>query len=223
MIVKDYMTRHPIMIEPDKHVTEAQKIMGENKVRHLPVVGDGKRLLGLVTRSRLHISPDRLASLNVWEITRFLSSLRVKDVMIKGGDLHFIGPEATLEDAAAKMNQYKIRALPVVEGGLVIGILTGTDLLVELQNLLGANEAGWRVTMRVPDNSGEAARTSNHLLANGWEVMTMGSVRAPKDPQRWDLIMKVRGDSSIDDLVAVLEAIEGQEIIDVRETRIHND
>ena len=50
MFVKDYMTRHPIMIAPDTRVIEAQKLMGENNIRHLPIVGDGKRILGLVTR-----------------------------------------------------------------------------------------------------------------------------------------------------------------------------
>ena len=73
MLVKDYMTRHPIMIPPSMAAAEAQKIMSENKVRHLPVVGDGKRPLGLVTRQSLRIPPAELGSLNVWEITRFLS------------------------------------------------------------------------------------------------------------------------------------------------------
>lgn len=53
MLVKNCMTRHPIMIAPEKLASEAQKIMAENNVRHLPVVGDGKRLLGLITRERL--------------------------------------------------------------------------------------------------------------------------------------------------------------------------
>ena len=79
MFVKDYMTRHPIMIEPDTRVTEAQKLLGENNIRHLPVVGDGKRVLGLVTRGRLQIAPEKLGSLNVWEIARFLADLTAKD------------------------------------------------------------------------------------------------------------------------------------------------
>jgi len=48
MLVKDYMTRHPLMVAPTMLVVEAQ--MGENNIRHLPVCGEGKRLLGLVTR-----------------------------------------------------------------------------------------------------------------------------------------------------------------------------
>ncbi|GEM_PF-5409517 len=43
MLVKDYMTRHPLMAEPSLSIIEAQRYMWENHVRHLPVVGDGKR------------------------------------------------------------------------------------------------------------------------------------------------------------------------------------
>ena len=104
MFVKDYMTRHPIMVEPAKRVIEAQKLMGENNIRHLPVVGDGKRFLGLVTRGRLQIAPDRLGSLNVWEITRYLADLTVEKVMVKKDSVYTIGLEATLEEAAALQN-----------------------------------------------------------------------------------------------------------------------
>lgn len=47
MLIKDYMTKHPIMVEPTMPIIEAQRYMGENNIRHLPIVGRGKRLLGL--------------------------------------------------------------------------------------------------------------------------------------------------------------------------------
>lgn len=220
MFVKDYMTRHPIMIEPDKRVTEAQKLMMENNIRHLPVVGDGKRCLGMVTRTRLQIPPDRLGSLNIWEITRLLSSLTVKDVMIKGIDLKTIHSNATIEEAADLMVRYKIGGLPVVENGIVVGIITKTDLLMELQNLLGANESGWRIVMRVPDRNGEAARLSGALVAEGWGIMALGSVRSPKLNDRWDIVAKVQGASDKSALMAVLNRIADQEIIDVRKVDV---
>ncbi len=222
MFVKDYMTRHPIMIEPDKRVTEAQMMMGENNIRHLPVVGDGKRLLGLVTREQLQIAPERLGSLNVWEITRFLSDLTVKKVMVKRDDLFTISPEATLEDAAALMSLHKIGSLPVIEDEIVVGVITETDLLIELQNLLGAQEQGWRVTMRVPDKTGEFAKLTSAINAKGWGVMAMGSVRVPKAPDLWDVVVKIRRCTK-DELIDVLENLEDQQLIDVRETNDHTE
>ena len=218
MLVKDYMTRHPILVEAAMRVTEAQRIMMENRIRHLPVVGDGKRLEGLVTRQRLSISPEQLTSLDVWEITRYIAGLTVSKVMVKGKDLRSIGPEATLEEAADLMIRSKIGGLPVVEdGNVVVGILTETDMLIELQNLLGAIETGWRVTMRVPDRAGEFSRLTRAVSERGWGIMAMGSVRAPKAPDHWDVVLKVRH-CERQELLDVLRSIEGQQIMDVRET-----
>ena len=57
MLVKDYMSRHPYMLEEDSSIVDAQRYMSDVHVRHLPVVGDGKRLLGLITRETLMIEP----------------------------------------------------------------------------------------------------------------------------------------------------------------------
>jgi acetoin utilization protein AcuB len=218
MLVRDYMTRHPIMVEPSMGVPEAQRIMVENHVRQLPVVSDGKRLLGLVTRQRLAVSPDLLASLDVWEITRYLSSLTVGKVMIAGDDLHTIGPDATLEEAAGLLIAHKLGGLPVLEDGdVVVGIITETDLLIELQHLLGGRDAGWRVMIRVPDRQGEFRKITRVINDKGWGLMAMGSVRSPRRPGYWDVVVKVRH-CSRDELVAALAAIEEQEIVDVRET-----
>lgn len=222
MFVKDYMTRHPILIEPGKKVIEVQQLMVENNVRHLPVVGDGKRLLGLCTRERLQIPPDRFGSLNVWEITRFLADLTVDKVMIKAVDLHTIGPETAIEDAARLLTHHKIGGLVVVEDGMVVGVITETDLLVELQELLGAYDPGWRVTIRIPDNTGESDKITSVIHGNGWGIMAMGAVRTPKQSGKWDVVVKIC-DCEKDELVAALAKIEGQEIIDVRETTVYPD
>lgn len=217
MFVKDYMTRHPIMIAPDRPASEAQNLMIENNVRHLPVVGDGKRLLGLVTRERLKVPPTDLGSLNVWEISRFLSNLKVSDVMIKLSDLFLIDPDTTLEDAARLMCQQKVGSLLVVEDEAVVGIITEVDMLAELSNLLGGNVKGVRVVVRVPDQVGEFAKVTSAITAQGWGIYASGGVPSPKRPGYWDLVVKVR-EVPKDDLLAVLSKIEGQEVIDIRET-----
>jgi acetoin utilization protein AcuB len=217
MLVKDYMTRHPIMTGPETPATEAQKLMMDNKIRHLPVVGDGKRLLGLITRARLRVLPSDLGSLNVWEISRLLSNLKMKDVMLKQKELVTIGQNATLEEAAQKMIQHKVGCLPVVEDGIVIGIITENDLLSEFSNLLGGGVKGVRVTIRVPDKIGEFAKVTSAITAKGWGIYASGGLPAPKKPGYWDLVVKVR-DVTQKQLVAVLEAIPGQKIIDVRTT-----
>jgi acetoin utilization protein AcuB len=208
------------MIGPDKPVTEAQRLMVENGLYYLPVVGDGKRLHGMLTPPRMAIPPDRLGSLDVWEITKYLSALTVEKVMLKGRELRTIAPEATLEDAAAMMIQYGTGGLPVVENGIVCGLITDNDLLKELQLLLGATDPGWRVTVRVPNKRGEFLKLTVAISDKGWSIMAMGNVRVPKYPDRWDILLKIWGCTRVE-LVTLLEDIEELEIRDIREITSH--
>jgi acetoin utilization protein AcuB len=114
------------------------------------------------------------------------------------------------------MVKNRIGCLPVLEEGIVVGIITETDLLAQLTHLLGGSVPGVRVTVRMPDRHGELAKVTAAIAFQGWGIYGAGGVLAPKHPGYWDGVFKVR-DVSKDDLVAVLEKIEGQEIVDVRE------
>jgi len=216
MLVKDYMTRHPLVAEPTMSVVEAQRFMGENNIRHLPVVGDGKRLLGLITRQTLLVDPHRLGSLDVWDIARTLAGLRVKDVMIKAESVITIDEDIPLEEAARVMVKNKIGCLPVLDAGIVVAIITEADLLAQLMEMFAMRDPGVRVTVRTPDRKGELAKLVGAIAAHGWGIRACGGAYVPKDPTRWDAVIKIRGVPK-EEIVAALEKIEGQEIIDVRE------
>jgi acetoin utilization protein AcuB len=215
MLVKDCMTRHPTLISIDTPLTEAQQIMVENKIRHLPVAGSGKRLLGLVTRQRLAFKPEFLASLNVWEITRYLSSMTVKDVMLKVKHVHTTKPDQTVERAAQIMTDKKIGCLPVLEDGIIIGILTEIDLLLSYQVMLGLPFPGVRVTIRMPDRLGELAKITKVLGDNQLGVVSIGAYPAPRQDGFYDAVLKIpRVDQ--ERIRQLLSQIEGQEIIELR-------
>lgn len=217
MLVKDCMTRHPIMISPETPALKAQNTMIENAVRHLPVVGDGKLLVGLITRETLMVPPSDLGSLNVWEISRMLSNISCEDVMIKGDALVTIDPEATLESAAELMIKQKVGCLPVIEEEIVVGIITEVDMLAKLAELLGSGVEGVRATVRVPNKIGEYAKIFSAVSEQGWGIYACGGAATSKDPESWDIVIKVRR-ASLDEMQKVLEKIEGQEIIDIRST-----
>ncbi|MBS1251880.1 MAG: Hypoxic response protein 1 [Anaerolineales bacterium] len=216
MLVKDYMTRHPLMAEPTMSIVEAQRYMGENDIRHLPVVGDGKRLLGLVTRQSLLVDPGRLGSLDIWEIAGYLSDLTVKDVMVKADAVVTVEQGVTIEEAARIMVGKKIGCLPVLGEGIVVGIITEIDLLAQLMKLMATQEAGVRVTVRQPNRTGELAKMVSAIAAQGWGILACGGAPAPKDPTKWDAVVKIRN-APREEVVAALETVEDQEIVDVRE------
>jgi acetoin utilization protein AcuB len=211
------MVRHPIMISPETPAAEAEKIMSENKIRHLPVVGDGKRLEGLITRQSLALKPTDLGSLNMWEITRSLSNLRVKDLMVKAEDMITITPERTIERAASVMTQNKIGCLPVIEEGqVVVGILTEQDLLRAFQEMLGLHAQGVRVTMRMPDRKGEFIKLAAVMVEHGWGVMGIGSFPSYRNPGYWDVVVKIPHVTR-QEVEQALSGVEGQTIVDIRE------
>lgn len=215
MLVKDCMTRHPVMISPSTKAAEAENIMTENKVRHLPVVGDGKRLEGLVTRQSLTIKPDMLGSLNVWEITRFLANMTVKDLMVKGDEIITIRPNKTIERAARTMSENKIGCLPVIDDDIVVGIITEIDVMNAFQMMLGLPASGIRVTIRMPNKKGQFATLMAALSNNKWGVMGIGSFPSPRNPGYFDVVLKMP-EVEADEVREALSKIPEQEVIDIR-------
>jgi acetoin utilization protein AcuB len=216
MLVKDYMIKHPPMVEPNMSVVEAQRYLVEHNIRHLPVVGDGKRLLGLVTPQAMLIDPRRLASLDIWEITRFLSDMKVKDVMVKARDVVTIDPDTPIEQAAVVMVENRVGCLPVLHENVVVGLITESDLLTILAEMMsGSLPGGVRVTIRMPMNKGELFKLVNAIAENGWCIQTMGGVTVQKDPSKWDAVIRIEGKQA--EIAAKLSTIEGQELIDARE------
>lgn len=230
MFVKDFMTRHPVMVDPEMSLVEAQGIMAEAELRHLPVVEQGKRLAGLITPSKLRILPSSLGSLNIWEISRYLNRLKVKDVMIKRPDVITVTPNVTLEEAARIMASHRVDCLPVLEddssdraepgatagGSFVVGLITDTDMMARLVDLLGGGAHGVRIAIRVPDRQGEFAKITSAIAAQGWGIYASGGIAAPRHPGFWDCVVKVRNVPA-DRLVEVLQQIPEHEILDVRE------
>lgn len=216
MLISDCMTRHPVLAPSSMTATEAQKVMAENGIRHLPVIDSGKRLAGLLTRTSFSLKADALGSLNVWEISRYLGDLKVNQIMVKAKDLVTITPDRTAERAAAIMTEKKIGCLPVVDGdNAVIGIVTEVDLLRAFQELLGLAAKGVRVTVRMPNRQGEFVRLMDVLAQRKWGVWGVGTYPARKQPDRYNALVKI-GDVSEADVREALSVLSDHEIVDIR-------
>lgn len=216
MLIRDCMTRHPILAPLSMRASEAQALMAENNIRHLPVVGDGKHLAGLITRAQLTVKADMLGSLNVWEISRVLSDQGVRDLMVKAKDVITVTPDRTVERAAAIMTDHKIGCLPVVEeGNLIVGIVTETDLLRSYQEMLGLPNEGVRVTVRMPNRPGEFVKLMAVLVAQQWGVMGIGTFPTRRDPTFHDAVIKIPN-VTVEEVKNALSQIPNQAIVDIR-------
>jgi CBS domain-containing protein len=127
MRVRDLMTARPITVDPSTPMLEARQRMVEERIRHLVVVEDA-RVVGIVTDRDIRLNlPSPATSLSVWELNYLLAKLTVGGVMSKG--VLVVDPDRPVADAARIMMEHKIGALPVVDGGRLIGIVTETDFV----------------------------------------------------------------------------------------------
>lgn len=217
MLIADFMTRHPVLVPSTMAASEAQKVMTENKIRHLPVVESGKRLVGLLTNARFALHSDALSSLNLWEISRYLSDLHVNQIMIKAKDVVTITPNRTAERAAAIMSEQRIGCLPVVdEEQVVIGIITEIDLLRVFQSMLGLAHKGVRVTVRMPNRKGEFVKLMAALAEQQWGVWGVGTYPTRNQPNFYDAVIKI-ADASETEVRTVLSNVAEHQIVDIRE------
>ena len=214
MLVKERMSRHPILVAPDVSVSEALNMMKKERIRRLPVVDRNGHLVGIVSdKDLLHASPSPATSLSVWEITYLLGKIKVEDVMTR--NVITVTEDTPVEDAARIMADNKIGGLPVVRDDSVVGIITETDLFKVFLELLGAREKGVRVTMLVPNVVGELAKITQAVASNGGNIMALVEYLGTDSTNR-EVMMKVVGLPK-DRLVETLKPLV-LEVGDVRES-----
>ena len=127
MKVRDLMTISCVTAPPTMPVLEARQLMIEKRIRHL-LVSEGPKLVGIVTDRDIRLNlPSPATSLSVWEINYLLARMTLASVMTKNVVTVESSREAT--EAGQLMLDHKIGALPVVDRGLLVGIITETDLL----------------------------------------------------------------------------------------------
>jgi CBS domain-containing protein len=122
------MTGALITVRPDTPVLDARHLMLRRRIRHLLVTSESGELMGIVTDRDIRLNlPSQATSLSVWEINHLLTRLTVETVMT--GSVITLGPDREARDAAQLMLDHQIGALPVMDDGHLIGIVTETDLL----------------------------------------------------------------------------------------------
>lgn len=128
--VSEIMRREFVSLEAADRVDFADQIMRLGRIRHLPVVSQG-RLVGIVSnRDLLSASLSKVLEFTRERQKAFLGTVDVQEVMTR--DVQTVPPETSLEEAARLMLRHKIGCL-VVAGpeGVPLGLLTESDLLRE--------------------------------------------------------------------------------------------
>jgi len=120
-ILKSKPERAVHSVTPDTSVLDALKLMAEKNVGGL-VVLDGTRIAGLVT--------ERDYARKVALLDRASKDTPVREIMT--AKVIYVGPERTSEECMALMTENRIRHLPVLEGGKLIGLVSIGDLVKDV-------------------------------------------------------------------------------------------
>jgi acetoin utilization protein AcuB len=179
--VRDAMTREVVTVGPDTSVAEAWGLCRERDIRHLPVV-EGGRLVGIVSdRDLRDVSPPR----GIPDEENTLGWVRVRDIM--SAELVTSHPLDTIEHAAREIYDRKIHCLPVVADGELVGIITSSDMMRTLIELVGAHGSGSWIEVEVPNEPGMLAGVTD--IIRDLHVNIAGVFLAPASRETYRTIV----------------------------------
>ncbi len=208
MLVQNWMTRDLVSVEADTPFLEARLILRDKNIRHLPVVERGK-LVGVVTdRDLKEAAPSGATTLDVYELNYLLLKMKIRELIKK--EPITIKPTNSVEKAALLMHDHKIGCLPVVDdAGTLVGMITETDLLGVMVEILGYKEKGTRIAFEVPDTP-EACQELVRVLRDfrlNYRSLVTCALRTR--PGYRDFVIRVKGEQA-DALVKELKAKYGE-------------
>ncbi len=134
MKVSDCMTREVQTLGEEQSLREALGLQQRHKIRHIPVVADG-RIVGILTdRDLKRASPSLLSGISQEQYDELLDTTRVGQVMTRNP--YTVTPATPLKDVAKILIDRKFGALPVIQKNRLVGIITDIDLLGALYEML---------------------------------------------------------------------------------------
>lgn len=126
--VHTLMSTNPLYVNSDQNLKEAIDIMNANNVRHIPVLSTQGNLDGIVSRNdieRFVYSHEQSESDHPMHIQA--ENIKVDALMTK--NVRTIESEDPIKVAVEILSLCSYNALPVVDNGKLVGILTTTDIL----------------------------------------------------------------------------------------------
>lgn len=132
MKVAEWMTKKAVTAKPLDSILHAREVLVEKRVNQLPVVVGGE-LVGIITdrdlRDAFPSVFDEAAGRRAKGSSAAGDPAKVKVEMVMTANPFTIAPSASIAEAAETMRRERVGALPVVEDGRLVGILTRSDLL----------------------------------------------------------------------------------------------
>ena len=137
--VRDLMSRKVKSLSPDSDLTTLYDLMDSHHIRHVPILDDEENLVGLVShRDLLRSALSNEENVPVSLQRDVFRTVRVEEIM--NTTVETTEPDSPIQEAAQIMLENKYGCLPVVEGSHLVGILTESDFVRYLAELVSRGE-----------------------------------------------------------------------------------
>jgi len=133
------MTTKLFTIQPTKHLRAVEEIMKWAHIRHVPVIDEHGRLVGIVSHRDLMGAAVSTLQVRISEVERLQHNAAIEVRQLMHAPTATIGPDERVQRAAHLMRSLKIGCLPVLEDQRLVGIVTEADLLHIVEELPDAS------------------------------------------------------------------------------------
>lgn len=126
--VSTIMTKNVIKLNLTDDLTKAESLFKKHHIRHIPVV-NGNVIVGMLSYTdllRISFADAIDDEEEIIDVTVY-NMFSVEQVMAR--NLVKVDPDNTIKEVAQILATKEFHALPVVEGDLLVGIVTTTDLI----------------------------------------------------------------------------------------------
>lgn len=171
MLVQDIMQAQVITATSKTTLPEVLRLLERRGFRHVPVV-DGGALVGIISdRDVKGAMVSAATSTEGRERDRLLGRLTAGEIMTR--TVTTVAPMFAVEDAARLMVTEKISALPVTEGGRLVGIVTETDVLELFVKAMGAGEPSSRLDVALGEDRSALAEVVRVVEEAGMQIASI--------------------------------------------------
>jgi acetoin utilization protein AcuB len=192
MYVGRRMTRNVVTVAKDASVLHVRNLLREKDINQVPVV-DGKKVIGVITDGDIRENSASPAStLSVHELNYLLSEMKAGDIMTRNPVT--VSPETPIEEAAKILNEKGIGCLPVVSNDELVGIITTSDMLNVLLEVMGVGTPSSRIELSIPGDMGEICNIAGIVKGLGLSIISMVSTLNQNDPATRLTVLRVNTD-----------------------------
>lgn len=191
MFVSDWMTKNVFTAAPDNSISDAVRLMKEKRIKHLPVMRDGKIAGILSDRDIKEFCPSKATSLDVYEVHYLLAKTKVIDAM--KGNVITTTPDTPVEEAAMVMHNHKIGCLPVVDKDRLVGIISDHDIYRVLVDITGVRHGGTRVYLTIEDRPGSIKDVADIIRKHGFSLQSILTSYEGVEPGFRKIVIRTKG------------------------------